>query len=91
MPRSTRHVDAGGAELSVTLRRVIDRLRDSGAQLPPAARAVGLSAARHLDRYITAAADRVGCGVFAVADRAMLDAVRFSPHAKARGRLSWAP
>jgi len=43
------------------------------------------------DRYITAGEDRVGCVVFAVADAAILDAVRFSPHAKARGRLSWAP
>jgi hypothetical protein len=43
------------------------------------------------DRYITAGEDRVGCIVFAVADGATLDAVRFSPYAKARGRLSWAP
>jgi hypothetical protein len=43
------------------------------------------------DRYITAGEDRVGCVVFAVADGATLDAVRFSPHAHHRGRLTWAP
>jgi hypothetical protein len=43
------------------------------------------------DRYITAGEDRVGCVVFAVADGATLDAVRFSPHARRQGSLSWAP
>jgi len=43
------------------------------------------------DRYITAGEDRVGCVAFTVADGAILDAVTFSPHAQARGRLSWAP
>lgn len=43
------------------------------------------------DRYITAGEDRIGCVVFAVADGATLDAVRFSPHARRHGRLTWAP
>lgn len=43
------------------------------------------------DRYITAGEDRIGCVVFAVADGATLDAVRFSPHAHRHGRLTWAP
>ncbi len=43
------------------------------------------------DRYITAGEDRVGCVVFAISDAASLYDVRFSPHAQARGRLSWAP
>lgn len=43
------------------------------------------------DRYITAGEDRIGCIVFAVANDATLDAVRFSPHAHRLGRLTWAP
>ncbi len=43
------------------------------------------------DRYITAGEDRVGCVVFAISDAASLYDVRFSPHAQARGRLTWAP
>ena len=43
------------------------------------------------DRYITAGEDRVGCVVFAIPDRAALDAVTFSPHAQAKGHLRWAP
>jgi hypothetical protein len=43
------------------------------------------------DRYITAGEDRIGCVVFAVANGATLDAVRFSPHAHRLGRLTWAP
>jgi hypothetical protein len=43
------------------------------------------------DRYITAGEDRIGCVVFAVANDATLDAVRFSPHAHRLGRLTWAP
>jgi hypothetical protein len=42
------------------------------------------------DRYITAGEDRVGCVVLAVSDGATLAAVRFSPHARAAGRLLWA-
>ncbi len=127
----TQQVDARGARLAVTLRRVIDPLRDSGADLQPGMRAVGVivqirssgpavydsSATGDLsvvassgtvtptlatrgicrtplndfDSYITAGEDRVGCVVFAVDDGATLDAVRFSPHALARGRLTWAP
>jgi hypothetical protein len=127
----TQRVDAAGADLAVTLRRVIDPLRNSGAQLPTGTRAVGVivqirSAGPKLydssatadisiatssgavtpvlatagicrtpqndfDRYITGGEDRVGCVVFAVPDRATIDAVRFSPRARARGRLTWAP
>lgn len=43
------------------------------------------------DRYITAGEDRVGCVVFAVARDATLEAIRFSPHAQAAGRVQWAP
>ena len=128
---ATQRIDSGGARLAVTLRRVIDPLRGSGAELPPGSRAVGVilqirsagpgvydsSAtgdirliassgvvtpvlATHgicktplddFDRFITAGEDRIGCVVFAVADGATLDAVRFSPHARQLGRLSWAP
>ena len=127
----TQRVDAAGAQLSVTLRRVIDPLRGAGAAVPEHARAVGVIVqirssgpklydssatgdisvvtsggvatpvlATHgicrtplddFDRYITAGEDRVGCVVFAVSDGATLDAVRFSPHAHRRGRLTWAP
>lgn len=128
---TTQHADTRGARLLVTLRRVIDPLRRSGAQLPRGSRAVGVivqirSAGPRLydssatgdislvassgvvtpvlatrgicrtplddfDRFITAGEDRIGCVVFAVADGATLDAVRFSPHARRLGRLSWAP
>jgi hypothetical protein len=130
-PGTVQRVDAAGAELAVTLRRVIDPLRGSGAELPAHARAVGVivqirssgpkvydsSATGDIsvltsggvvtpvlairgicrtplddfDRYITPGEDRIGCVVFAVADGATLDAVRFSPHAHRRGRLTWAP
>jgi hypothetical protein len=43
------------------------------------------------DRFITDGEDRIGCVVFAVANDATLDAVRFSPHAHRLGRLTWAP
>lgn len=128
---TVHRVDASGAELAVTLRRVIDPLRGSGARLPAHARAVGViiqirssgprvydssatgdisvltsggivtpvlatrgicrTPLEDFDRYITAGEDRIGCVVFAVADGATLDAVRFSPHAHRRGTLTWAP
>lgn len=127
----TQRVVTSGSRLAVTLRRVVDPLRGSGAQLPAGTRAVGViiqisssgprvydsSAtgditvvasdgvvtpvlATHgmcrtplddFDRYITAGEDRIGCVVFAVANGATLDAVRFSPHAHRLGRLTWAP
>ncbi len=130
-PGTTQRVETAGAELAVTLRRVIDPLRGSGAELPERARAVGVIVqirssgpklydssatgdvsvvtsggvvtpvlATHgicrtpledFDRYITAGEDRIGCVVFAVSDGATLVAVRFSPHAHRRGRLTWAP
>ena len=130
-PGIARRVDASGAELVVTLRRVIDPLNGSGARLPAHARAVGVivqirssgpriydssatgdisvltsggvvtpvlatrgicrTPLEDFDRYITAGEDRIGCVVFAVADGATLDAVRFSPHAHRRGMLTWAP
>ncbi len=39
---ATQHVDAAGAELEVTLRRVIDPLLGAGTELPPRTRAVGV-------------------------------------------------
>jgi hypothetical protein len=56
-----------------------------------AARGVCKTPLEDFDRYITAGEDRVGCVVFAVSDGATLAAVRFSPHARAVGRLVWAP
>jgi hypothetical protein len=128
---ATQRVDSRGASLEVTLRKVIDPLRDSGAKLQHGTRAVGVfmqirssgpaiydssatgdisivasagavspvfathgvcrTPLNDFDRYITAGEDRVGCVVFAVSDAATLDAVRFMPHARARGLLSWAP
>lgn len=130
-PGTTQHVKSDGAVLTVTLRRVIDPLRASGARLPRHARAVGViiqirsagpatydssatgdisvatsggavtpllathgicrTPLNDFDRYLTAGEDRIGCVVFAVSDGATLDAVRFSPHAHRRGRLTWAP
>lgn len=127
----TQRVDTRGAELSVTLRSVLDPLRDSGSVLPKGTHAVGVivqirsagpriydssatgdislvvssgdampvlatrgvctTPLNDFDRYITAGEDRVGCVVFAVPDGAALDAVQFSPHAQAAGRLVWAP
>jgi hypothetical protein len=130
-PGATQRVDAGGALLAVTLRKVIDPLKGSGVELPRGTRAVGViiqirSAGPKLydssatgdvgvvvsngvvtpvlatrgacktplndfDRYISSGEDRIGCVVFAVANGATLDAVRFSPHAHRLGRLTWAP
>ena len=130
-PGVTQRVDSGGAQLSVTLRSVIDPLRGSGAELPADTRAVGVviqirssgprlydssatgdvsisvsggvvtpvlatrgsckTPVEDFDRYITAGEDRIGCVVFAVANDATLDAVRFSPHAHRLERLTWAP
>jgi hypothetical protein len=42
------------------------------------------------DRYITAGEDRVGCVAFAIPIGATVTEVRFSPHARAKGRLVWA-
>jgi hypothetical protein len=40
----TQHADTSGTTLSVTITRVIDPLRDSGASLPPGTRAIGVEA-----------------------------------------------
>jgi hypothetical protein len=130
-PGTGQQVDAAGAMLTVTLRRVIDPLRGSGAVLDPRTRAIGVivqirnagpgiydssatgdisliassgvvtpvlathgicrTPVQDFDRYITPGEDRIGCVVFAVPDAATLDAVRFSPHAHRRGRLTWGP
>jgi hypothetical protein len=130
-PGVTQNVDSGGARLAVTLRSVVDPLRDSGTELPAGTRAVAVvfqirsagpklydssatgdisilvsnglvtpvlatrgackTPVEDFDRYITAGEDRIGCVVFAVANDATLDAVRFSPHAQRLGRLTWAP
>jgi hypothetical protein len=44
LPRvgAKQRVDAGGSRLAVTLRRVVDPLRGSGAELRPQTRAVGV-------------------------------------------------
>lgn len=65
----------------------------SGGVVTPvlATRGVCRTPLEDFDRYITAGEDRIGCVVFAVPDGATLDAVRFSPHAQRRGRLTWAP
>jgi hypothetical protein len=70
----------------------ISVLASSGAVTPAlATRGVCKTPLNDFDRYITAGEDRVGCVVFAVDNGATLDAVRFSPYARARGRLTWAP
>jgi hypothetical protein len=65
----------------------------SGGPVTPvlATRGVCTTPVNDFDRYITTGEDRVGCVAFAVADTATLDAVRFLPHARLRGRLTWAP
>lgn len=128
---ATQSAQAAGSELAVTLRRVIDPLRGSGARPPAGDRAVGVvfeivnrgpeiydssaTADIHLlasagsvtpllatrgvcrtptqdfDRYMAAGVERVGCVVFAVARRAALDAVRFTPYGQRRRRMTWAP
>jgi hypothetical protein len=127
---STRRANAGGAQLDVTVRRVIDPLRDSGAAplagkhavgvlvqvhnrgaavydssatgdfsivpssgtAPPAFAPSGICQThdRDFENYITAGEVRVGCVVFDVKNGASVKGVRFSPHAQAAGRLSWA-
>lgn len=44
---------------------------------------------RDFDNYISPGETRMGCVVFSLASSARLEAVRFSPHAKAAGRVSW--
>jgi hypothetical protein len=43
------------------------------------------------DRYLTDGETRSGCVAFAVPRHARVLAVRFSPHARAAGRLAWRP
>ncbi|MGH3745027.1 MAG: hypothetical protein ACRDTP_09230, partial [Mycobacteriales bacterium] len=70
----------------------IEVLASAGVVTPVlATRGICKTPTDDFDRYITAGEDRVGCVVFAVADGATLDAVRFSPHAHRHGRLTWAP
>lgn len=120
-----------GAHLTVTVERLIDPLRGSGASLTPGTRAVAilvtlvnagpalydssatgdfsLAASRgqvtpvfvptglcqtpveDFDRYMAAGEQRSGCVAFAVPGRAHVVAVRFSPHARRVGRLTWVP
>ena len=65
----------------------------SGGNVTPvfARRGICRTPQNDFDRYITAGEDRVGCVVFAVANGATVEAVTFSPHARAKGRLTWAP
>jgi hypothetical protein len=44
---------------------------------------------RNWDNYIVAGEVKSGCVAFAVASAAKVTAVRFSPHGKAEGRVSW--
>jgi hypothetical protein len=44
---------------------------------------------RDFDNYISAGEIRKGCVVFDVSNRAHVRAVRFSPHAKEAGRVTW--
>jgi hypothetical protein len=41
------------------------------------------------DNYITTGVVRTGCVVFSLSDSAKLEAVRFSPHGEASGRVTW--
>lgn len=127
---TTQPVKAGGETVAVTIRRVIDPLRGSGASLAPRTHAVGVlvgirnsgpgiydssatgdfsivtssgpappvfapsgscqTELRDFDNYITEDESRDGCVVFDVPNGARVTAVRFSPHAQAVGRVSWA-
>ena len=44
---------------------------------------------RDFDNYITAGEYRSGCVAFAIPAKARVSDVRFSPHGKSRGRLTW--
>jgi hypothetical protein len=70
----------------------ISLVSSDGAPTPVlATRGICRTPRNDFDRYITSGEHRSGCVVFAVADGATLDAVRFSPHAHPFGRLTWAP
>ncbi|HZE05381.1 MAG TPA: hypothetical protein VE127_09165, partial [Solirubrobacteraceae bacterium] len=124
-----QHVQAGATALSVTVTRVLDPLRGSGAALLPGTRAVGVmvtiaddgsatydstasgdwsvisSAGKGSPLFIkqgacqTQDADfesligpgqvRSGCVGFSVPRRAKILAVRFSPHSRAPGAVTW--
>jgi hypothetical protein len=126
----TLRVHAAGTVLSVTINRVIDPLRGSGASLVPGTRAIGVQAVitddgpggydssstgdfsvvaspdtarpvfasagicqtplRDWDNEISPGETRSGCIAFSVPAHAHVVAVRFSPHAKAHGRATWA-
>ncbi len=126
----SQRVSASDATLTVTVSRVIDPLRGSGAALLPGSRAVGVllrvvnhgpgiydssatgdvsiaissgtatpvfaqagvcqTPLRDFDNYISPAEQRQGCVAFSLPSGARVLAVRFSPHAKATGRVSWA-
>ncbi len=126
---TAQRIAAGATGLTVTLLRVIDPLRDSGAALLPGSRAVGVmlrivnhgpgiydssatgdvsilgssgtatpvfaqsgvcqTPLRDFDNYISPGEKRIGCVAFSLPTGARLLTVRFSPHAKAAGRVSW--
>jgi hypothetical protein len=126
----TQRVNAGGTTLSVTISRVTDPLRDSGASLLPGTRAIGVQAViaddgpagydssstgdfsvvsaagaarpvfaasgvcatplRDWDNEISPGETRSGCIAYSLPKTARVIAIRFSPHAKANGRVTWA-
>jgi hypothetical protein len=121
-------VRTGGAELTVTILRVV-RLRDTGSPALPGTRQVGVQlrianqagatydstssgdvsvvvsrgASEPLDvrrgtcetplvdfeSFVTAGSVRTGCVAFSVPRAARVIGVRFSPHSRAPGTLSW--
>jgi hypothetical protein len=126
----TVRVHASGAVLSVTIKRVIDPLPDSGASLVPGTRVIGVQAViaddgpggydssstgdfsvvpstgaarpvfasrgvcqtplRDWDNEISDGESRSGCIAYALPTHARVAAVRFAPHAQARGQATWA-
>jgi len=125
----TQRVQTSGTVLSVTITRVIDPLRGSGASLLAGTRAIGVEATvaddgpggydssstgdfsviassgaarpvfaasgvcatplRDWDNEIAPGETRNGCIAYSVPKSARVLAVRFSPHALTRGRVTW--
>jgi len=67
------------------------RLVPSAGSATPAlaTRGVCRTPPQDFDRYITGGEDRVGCVVFTVSRDARIEGVRFDPHARRAGRLTW--
>ncbi|MFZ0040203.1 MAG: hypothetical protein WAK93_02775 [Solirubrobacteraceae bacterium] len=122
-------VHAGSSTLSVRVSRVLDPLRDAGAQGPPGTHPVGVLLSVHnlrgetydstasgdvsiepssgmaaplfvkhgvcqtpltdFESLIGVGETRTGCVGFAIPRGARVIVVRFSPHSRARGTVSW--